>query len=131
MKLSKGTRRFLVIWFCIHFFALMANLANLDWYFETKRTLPLNPFDVSLSKQFGRTATPVTITYNIYFFTIGRLKGSSMDIGSYFWPFVKFYDESNFTRKYFLGIFHEYDYTEFAFYCILPFVIIGLKRLWH
>ena len=151
MELRKGTRRFLVIWISIQILALLINFAKLDWSFQIQNSkeFTVKPNDYAI-RGYKSEKTKTKTYYMIYYFT-----SDGMDYkNSGFWPFVKFYSETkkqNFDFKYdsnnilgelvrynyesidgcFKGIFYKYDYTEFAFYCLLPFIIIGFKKWWN
>jgi hypothetical protein len=134
VSLSQKTKRLIIIWILIQAFALLVNYAGLNWKFE---------FESESLGIHGRSTD--WIVYFIYPLT--KCEGGQKDEGdnesftnnkTQFWPFVTFYEESGMdysANKYlinnnFNGFFYKYDFIEFFVYCLLPFIIISVKRLW-
>jgi hypothetical protein len=97
----KSKQQLLIVWFVIHGIALFVN------YFGIK----------------GQ------VNYHTYILTEHAVNQESK---SYFWPFVKFVYEGHWTTgvtSNFVGIFYEYDFSEFLAYGILAFLIAYWR--WH
>jgi hypothetical protein len=129
---SKKFRRFLVIWIVFHSIALLSNIIIPEYHTET--------FSYKDDNDYRNTYKNV-----IYYLTNSSSKHKEKEKS--FWPLVKFNENTvefsqNKQRDYngvlgyensynqFNGIFYQYDYAEFIFYCVLPFIIIALRRLW-
>lgn len=102
--LSKAQKRFLLIWVVFHLFGLTANL-------------------VPIKGEIGEDRGAVS-----YIFT-------PADESNRFWPFVSFVEPyaHGFTGEktyHFMGIFYEYDISEFLVYVLGAIVIILVPKLW-
>ncbi len=111
MKISLNSRRFLLIWFTFHSFALATNL------------IPIKG-EISIQNEGEEYRT----SRAFYIFTDAfRLRNESD-----FWPFVAMYDENGYgpDRSIFRGIFYDYSIGAFLLYTIGGFVIVFLPLLW-
>ena len=134
ISLSLKTRRFIIVWIIIQVFALVVNYAGLDWKFEFESRSPgthgrETDWTVFLIYPLTRCEGNQKNAESQYSFDNNR---------SQFWPFVTFYKESEMDyaaytysiNKKFNGLFYKYDFVEFLIYCLLPFAIIIIRRLW-
>ncbi len=110
MKFSdylKSKRKFLIIWFVLHGFALFVNVFHIEGEVIYKYNL----------EQVSPNWAHVTDKYVCVFTSHRGYKSSS----SSFWPFsIEF--TKNGDTLYFPGVFYKYDYSEFIAYLILTFV---------
>lgn len=131
LKLTKLEKRFLIIWTCIHCFALFVNLADFDYCITTNK-----PTDTELdSLKFKSTKYSFLYhtEYKYYVLTSGGNTNSS------FWPLTVVNNDSNWNVfsgenlldiTEFLGVFNGYNYFSFACYLILGFGIILIRKIW-
>jgi hypothetical protein len=114
VKLKRNERRFLIIWVCVHAFALFVNVAKVKGTIKEADSL------------FNKDA------YYEYLFT------SSVDNDD-FWPFTTYYEKVNkpatdtvaaYNITYFNGVFTSYGIIEFISYCILGFAIVYVPKFW-
>jgi hypothetical protein len=113
MSITLKEKRFLIIWCCVHLFALLVNFANI------KGTIKA-PVNNAFYGQYDLNAT--------YLFTDGNN-------GKGFWPFVTYsgdgfnpYVNNGKPFHIFYGIFNNYDFSEFIIYLCLGIVFI--PKLW-
>lgn len=122
-KTTINQKRFLIIWICLHSFALFVNVFNIRGRLSTSNFISSS-------------------TADNYLFT----SSSSSSYKNDFWPITNFTEEQRYyiepaylsfqkgTWAYktaFKGIFQDYDYSEFIFYILLGLAVIYLPKIWY
>ena len=136
---SNFWRRFTIIYFLINFIALGTSSLNLNVGYLKKeyimKSKELIEYEVNRNQILD-----ATVEY--YIFTGGDENSEKKDKNiDHFWPFINFYNKGLVRswfpsgnlysfRITFWGIFKYYDFTEFIFYCSIPFIILLIKKLW-
>jgi hypothetical protein len=114
MKLTLSQKRFLIVWICLHSFALFVNVAKI------KGTIQESSSFFTLNGHYE------------YVFTDGENNDN-------FWPFTKFYEKvyKSETEKvtattdiYFHGIFNSYGLVEYISYIIFGLALIYIPKFW-
>jgi len=121
LNLTQNTKRFLIVYLIIVFFAFFVNLVG--W--EGKIYSEDNPYEYFTRQYYTRI------------FTKDNDFSSKLN---HFWPISSYTDTSDelygigsrrvFTKN-FNGIFYNFDITEYIFYSLLPFIILYIKKIWE
>ncbi|HOS84442.1 MAG TPA: hypothetical protein PK199_05945 [Bacteroidales bacterium] len=119
LNLTQNTKRFLIVYLIIVFFAFFVNLVG---------------WEGKIYSEEGN------YKYSTRIFTKGNDFSSKLN---HFWPISSYTDTSDdiygnsdvgykivYTKQ-FNGIFYNFDITEYIFYSLLPFIILYIKKIWE
>lgn len=119
LNLTQNTKRFLIVYLIIVFFAFFVNLVG---------------WEGKIYSEEGN------YKYSTRIFTKDNDFSSKLN---HFWPISSYTDTSDdiygnsdvgykivYTKQ-FNGIFYNFDITEYIFYSLLPFIILYIKKIWE